>query len=610
LTVEPSTGLVDGQVVRVTGTGYPAGSPFVEVGQCGSVPADGGDCDLAGGGSADLSADGSFEFEMPVYALFDTADAGTVDCREPDRCVLVAAAGDARVVVPVAFDPQAALLSPPMLTVNPATDLVDGQLVQVEGRGFRPQSYFLQVYECGPVPSPSICQVIEEGVAVAPDGTLSTGIRVAATLTTEAGEIDCRANDEPCLLVASEGTPGSRWAGEAELAFDDDPAPAPEPEIVVTPMTGLHDFNTLSVQGNHFRSVNVSVQVCQAEESGPCDQDNAERPTPDAADRFELEITGWATFTDPASGDSVDCRQPPGCVVVATDEDRGTSARVSLAFGPPDPPRGRYFDPVFDDVEVERDLVYRKTVDHQGAPVQLTLDIYRPAGDTTTRRPAVIWMHGGWFTSGDKDNMADYAREFARRGYVGISLEYRLRPGMDQQDRSELYEAMVDAYEDSAAGVDWLRAHAREYGIDRHAIVAGGWSAGAVIATNLAYFPGQVGAARSRIAAALPIAGWFARPDDLALSALPGPLALPDRGEPPAVVFHGTADHILPVGSPRDLCPLAEEAHIACQYVGYEGDGHLIVNNRQRDIVRRSIDFLAEQVLGPRGYIDIRCRHR
>jgi acetyl esterase/lipase len=164
---------------------------------------------------------------------------------------------------------------------------------------------------------------------------------------------------------------------------------------------------------------------------------------------------------------------------------------------------------------------------------------------------------------------------------------------------------MIDAYEDARAAGRWLRSHARDLGIDPRAIVAGGWSAGAVTATNLAYMPGQSEARRPapRIAAALPIAGWFVDPANPDIP-IPGPFARPDPGEPPAIVFHGTADQILPVGSPRDLCPLAHEVHIVCEYVGWAGDGHAVLDSRRREVVRRSVDFLAAHVLRPRGYLD------
>ena len=57
-----------------------------------------------------------------------------------------------------------------------------------------------------------------------------------------------------------------------------------------------------------------------------------------------------------------------------------------------------------------------------------TPDIYTPTGDTQTSRPAMIWVHGGAFAAGDKAK-APYpklANEFAQRGYVALSINYRL----------------------------------------------------------------------------------------------------------------------------------------------------------------------------------------
>jgi acetyl esterase/lipase len=82
-------------------------------------------------------------------------------------------------------------------------------------------------------------------------------------------------------------------------------------------------------------------------------------------------------------------------------------------------------------------------------------------------------------------------------------------------------------------------------------------------------------------------------------------LARPDAGEPPAIVFNGTEDQLLPIGSPAELCPLAHQAGIACEYIGYQGAGHEVGDaSRQSDIIRRGTDFLAEHVLGPQGHLD------
>jgi acetyl esterase/lipase len=343
----------------------------------------------------------------------------------------------------------------------------------------------------------------------------------------------------------------------------------------------------------------VSVRVCRTggtDPFGDCDGENGESPTADEHGAITTEI---AAFAHPVVGEgpapeTIDCRVAPGCEVVATDEARGLTARQPLEFGPPDPPRGRYLDPVFDEAEVDvtRDVVYRRTVDHAGNPVDLALDIYRPAGDTATERPAIVWMYGGWFAFGDKtdDYIVDFATESARRGYVGIAINYRERP--NNGDLGELWAALTDAYDDAVAAVEWVQAHADEYGVDPDAIAASGWSAGGVTSLNLAYMPGQRGPATSPIAAALPIAGVL--------------VAGIDPGEPPSQVFFATDDSVLPAGGNNTdaVCPLAEAVGTACELVRYDGADHGIVG-RSHDILHRGTRFLVDQVLTPQGYFDV-----
>lgn len=63
-----------------------------------------------------------------------------------------------------------------------------------------------------------------------------------------------------------------------------------------------------------------------------------------------------------------------------------------------------------------------------GNPFTLKMNIYKPVGDGNTQRPVVICVHGGAFTSGvdfNEGTMNVMAREFARRGYVAVSINYR-----------------------------------------------------------------------------------------------------------------------------------------------------------------------------------------
>jgi acetyl esterase/lipase len=602
ITVEPREGLVDGQNVDVSGEGVVDDS--VTILQCTADPAGWSDCDDESASFVPVP-DGSFTEPHQVFAVVAAGSGELVDCRsaDPGACVLAVLGDDnnwgAVTTVPLGFDPDGPLLPPPTLTVTPAEDLVDGQQVQVEGRGFAVgfEGQWVQLHQCAPDPGPGRCRTTSDRFAELDEqGGFTTTMPVTARVPTDDGLHDCRTGAEPCELVATTANVGSPRAGRAELRFDPDAPVLPDPTIEVAPASGLGDFTPVTVTGGPFASGSpVSVQVCRVGGTDEdCDWTNGESPTAGADGRIDTEIAVFADAAgSPGRPSSLDCRAAPGCELVATDGTSGLSARLPLDFGPPDAPRGRYRDPVFDDVEVTRDLLYRQTVDYAGNPIDLELDIYRPAGDTATVRPAIVWMYGGWFSFGDKtdDYIVDFATESARRGYVGVAINYRERPNTSS-NIPQLVAAMYDAYDDAVAAVDWLKADADEYGIDPDAIAASGWSAGAVTSLNLAYLPGERGPATSPIAAALPIAGVM--------------LPRIDPGEPPTLAFYGTDDTTLPPGTnnTNTMCPSAEALGIGCEVVTYDGDGHGIVN-RSADIVRRGTDFVVDQVLDPSGYFAV-----
>lgn len=56
-----------------------------------------------------------------------------------------------------------------------------------------------------------------------------------------------------------------------------------------------------------------------------------------------------------------------------------------------------------------------------------TLDIYYPSV-TSEPLPVVLWVHGGGWVLGDKEDIADYAVQLAKQGYVVVSMNYALAP--------------------------------------------------------------------------------------------------------------------------------------------------------------------------------------
>jgi acetyl esterase len=86
------------------------------------------------------------------------------------------------------------------------------------------------------------------------------------------------------------------------------------------------------------------------------------------------------------------------------------------------------------------------------------------------KRTAVVFIHGGGWVNGGTDVFFMHARYFALRGAVGFSIEYRLvKPNGPY---------VADCLADCKSAIRYLRAHAKELGIDPNKIVVIGDSAG------------------------------------------------------------------------------------------------------------------------------------
>lgn len=231
----------------------------------------------------------------------------------------------------------------------------------------------------------------------------------------------------------------------------------------------------------------------------------------------------------------------------------------------------RYVDPLFPNVTVSNNLTYGNAPDLDGNPVDLKLDLYQPTGDTAVNRPALIWIHGGGFTAGDKSSAAGQATFFARLGYVVAAINYRLLSpvgcGGTTDPTETCEEAALGAQHDAQAAVRWLRANAATYRVDTGRIASGGSSAGAVTSLLVDWRsedPGSSGnpGYPSNIRAAVSVAGGaptneFIDPDD-----------------PPAIFFHGTADNTVPYVWAVQNAGAMYQAGIYTVLQPFEGAGH------------------------------------
>jgi acetyl esterase/lipase len=201
----------------------------------------------------------------------------------------------------------------------------------------------------------------------------------------------------------------------------------------------------------------------------------------------------------------------------------------------------------------------------------LLLDVYEPKGRTPgTRSPALVLAFGGAFHRGTREDdafekdgststaIAEYCAEFAKRGYVCMSIDYRLvqedpdpgtTPAMGNPEaipRSRvdevrkmfglppasnlmLWSGMEGAIDDGAMAIRWVHEHADLLGVDPDRIATGGWSAGARVTLHAAY------AERAPVAAVVCLSGYM-DPLDMARYITGAP------GDPPVLVTWGTED--------------------------------------------------------------------
>jgi acetyl esterase/lipase len=105
----------------------------------------------------------------------------------------------------------------------------------------------------------------------------------------------------------------------------------------------------------------------------------------------------------------------------------------------------------------------------------LQLDVFYPKAKRKKSYPAVLFIHGGGWRSGDRSQHVPMAQQLAAKGYVTVTAEYRL-------STEAIYPAAVT---DLKAAIRWMRAQGKAYNIDTARIAVWGFSAGGQLAALL-----------------------------------------------------------------------------------------------------------------------------
>jgi acetyl esterase/lipase len=229
---------------------------------------------------------------------------------------------------------------------------------------------------------------------------------------------------------------------------------------------------------------------------------------------------------------------------------------------------------MFGDYQVERNISYGPHEAHR-------LDVYRPsakdAGSAAAPRPVVVFLHGGGWVSGSKNQYRFVAEALVSRGYVAVLPAYRLHP-----------EAAFPGFvEDAAQAFAWVQRSAATLGGDPDRIFLMGHSAGAHIGSLLTFdehYLATVGGNSSWIRGFVGLAGPY---DFLPLreqyvKAVFAPrnyhdsqtINFIDGNEPPALLLHGLDDRKVWPSNSRSLAMFIRGHGGRVEEHYYEGMSH------------------------------------
>jgi acetyl esterase/lipase len=249
-------------------------------------------------------------------------------------------------------------------------------------------------------------------------------------------------------------------------------------------------------------------------------------------------------------------------------------------------------------VKSELDVAY----DTRSAKQKLDLFFEDAAGGAL--RPGMVIVHGGGWRGGDKGGgqWRQLPVEFAKRGYVAISVNYRLTDEAPSP-------AQVN---DVKAAVRWLRANAERLRLDPERIGAYGNSAGAHLASMLGLVQASEGLegdgphqeqsslVQAVVASATPsdfriwlkpgarptgpLAPFFAGPEETLAERVrqSSPAAFARADAPPFLLIHGTADKTVSIEQSQILADALRKAGAKeVRYMMFDNEGHGVFQSQR-----------------------------
>jgi len=274
------------------------------------------------------------------------------------------------------------------------------------------------------------------------------------------------------------------------------------------------------------------------------------------------------------------------------------------------------------DVRILKDLEYVP-----GGHERNKLDLYLPTKQveeqthTPDKLPLIIWVHGGAWMAGNKNNCP--ARRFLRKGYAVASINYRL-------SQHATFPAQI---EDCKAAVRWLRVNSKKYDLDTKRIGVWGASAGGHLVALLGtagdvkeFDKGENLEVSSRVQA---VCDYFGPTDFIKISNFPSslkhdapdspeskliggpvttnkeacqranPITYVTKNDPPFLIVHGDKDNVVPHNQSQLLYDALKNTGVPVKFHTVKGGGHGGFNSPEVD--KMVDDFFDKNLKGKKS---------
>ena len=265
-------------------------------------------------------------------------------------------------------------------------------------------------------------------------------------------------------------------------------------------------------------------------------------------------------------------------------------------------------------VVLAQDIDFKQDIEYgEGGGDKLKLDLATPR-NLSAKAPAIVAIHGGGWAAGDKRDFDDAIKQFAKAGYVSISINYRHAP-------KHVFPAQV---EDSKCAVRWLRAHADEMHVNPERIGSFGASAGGHLAMIVGVMDSADGLEgsggwsdqSSKVQAVVSIfgptnlssefpdesrnivAGFIGgkrdeKPEQFKQAS---PITYVDSSDAPMLLFQGTKDPLVPHDQAFQMADALTEAGVPGRVELFLGQGHGWGGKLLEHTTRETIAFFDEHL--------------